>query len=157
MACVDVRAFVCVCVCIFNLWERSVKHNACAWGILCVLIFILCIYVFLYYGVCMLLCVPLSVRFSRALILSVEARVLGNCGVLSNRERCFSKGCQNEFVTQSVNLRRKGTVERERLSPGAHSLSDWLSHKAGVRVGELNWSMLREHAMTAKKQRNSNM
>lgn len=33
--------------------------------------------------------------------------------MLSNRERCFSKGCQNEFVTQSVNLRRKGTVERE--------------------------------------------
>lgn len=32
---------------------------------------------------------------------------------LSNRERCFSKGCQNEFVTRSVNLRRKRTVERE--------------------------------------------
>lgn len=44
----------CVCA-----WERSVKHNAPAWGILCVLFFVLCIYVFLYY-VCMLLCVPVS-------------------------------------------------------------------------------------------------
>lgn len=32
--------------------------------------------------------------------------------------------CQNEFVTESVNLRRKESVERVRLSPGARSLSD---------------------------------
>lgn len=58
MACVHVR--VLVCVRIHNLWERSVKHNVRAWGILCVLLFILCIYVFRYYGVCMLLRVPVS-------------------------------------------------------------------------------------------------
>lgn len=51
--------------------------------------------------------------FSHALSLCVEAWVWENRQALSNRERCFSNGCQNEFVTQSLNLRRKGTVERE--------------------------------------------
>ena len=71
-------------------------------------------------------------------------------GAVQQRALHFER-CQNEFVTESVNLRRKGTAERGRLSPGAQSLSDWLSHTAGVRVGKLNQSMLGEHGMTAEK------
>lgn len=112
MACVS----VCVCVCLFEIHGRGV------WNTILMLegetgrppfhLVYLCLPILwcLHAPTCTCECMHASPAH---LSLCVDARVWGNCGVLSNRERCFPKGCQNEFVTQSVNLRRKGTVERE--------------------------------------------
>lgn len=106
---------VCVHVCVFAIHGREVWSSILVLGGNWASSFSSCVFMSSHIMVFACSCVYLWVHahFSRALSLCVDARVRGNCGALSNRERCFSKGCQNEFVTQSVNLRRKGTVERE--------------------------------------------
>lgn len=106
---------VCVCVCLFAIYGRGVwsimlvLRGYCASSLSSSVFMSSCVMVFA--CSCVYLCVHAC--FSRALSLCVEAWVWGSRSALSNRERSFSKGCQNEFVTQSVNLRREGTVERE--------------------------------------------
>lgn len=108
-------ACVYVCVCLFAIYGRGVWSIMLVLGGYCASSFSSCVFMSSCIMVFPCSCVYLWVHacFSRALSLCVEAWVWGNRGALSNRERSFSKGCQNEFVTQSVNLRRKGTVERE--------------------------------------------
>lgn len=104
-----------MCVCVFAIHGRGVWSPILVLGENWTPPFSSCVFMSSHIMVFACSCVYLWVhaRFSHALSLCVDARVQGNCRALSNRERCFSKGCQNEFVTQSVNLRRKGTVERE--------------------------------------------
>lgn len=96
-----------------------------------------CIYVFTYFHVCVCSCMYLCASmhalcaactlqnlctpvFVCMLVCECEETTEGR----PTESTAFRKRCQNEFVTESVNLRRKGTAERERLSPGTQSLSD---------------------------------
>lgn len=80
--------------------------------------------VFPHVPVCICACPVCGMHSAEFVHLVACVRVRGDHGGPPNREHCISKRCQNEFVTESVNLRRKGTAERERLSPGTQSLSD---------------------------------
>lgn len=81
----------------------------------------------------------------------MHTRVRQNHAGSSKQRALHSERCQNAFVTESVNLKRKGTEERESPSPGSQSLSDWLSHTVRVRAWKLKQSLQEEHWMTAKK------
>lgn len=109
----------------------------CAWGIQYVLLFSNILSVFMSSHIFMFVCVPACtcVRLCMPCVRHVLYRTpVFVCMLVCECEEttegrptestAFRKRCQNEFVTESVNLRRKGTAERERLSPGTQSLSD---------------------------------